>query len=150
MANEKNLVPQSERTKSEQREIAKKGGIKSGQVRRQKKTLSDLAKMIADTPAPDAARRKLEQIGIEAEDASNNAVIVASVYSKAVKGNMQAVEKWEQLVAETKEDTGKYELPARVLGRAFVDINRQIRPNVRGRTWRSEILFCVVENHRAD
>ena len=130
MANEKNLVPQSERTKSEQREIAKKGGIKSGQVRRQKKTLSDLAKMIAETPAPDAARRKLEQIGIEAEDASNNAVIVASVYSKAVKGNMQAVEKWEQLVAETKEDTGKYELPARVLGRAFVDINRQIRPNM--------------------
>ena len=130
MANEKNLVPQSERTKSEQREIAKKGGIKSGQVRRQKKTLSDLAKMIAETPATDAARRKLEQIGIEAEDASNNAVIVASVYSKAVKGNMQAVEKWEQLVAETKEDTGKYELPARVLGRAFVDINRQIRPNM--------------------
>lgn len=130
MANEKNLVPQSKRTKSEQREIAKKGGIKSGQVRRQKKTLSDLAKMIADTPAPDAARRKLEQIGIEAEDASNNAVIVASVYSKAVKGNMQAVEKWEQFVAETKEDTGKYELPARVIGRAFVDINRQIRPNM--------------------
>lgn len=130
MANEKNLVTQSERTKSEQREIAKKGGIKSGQVRRQKKTLSDLAKMIAETPAPDAARRKLEQIGIEAEDASNNAVIVASVYSKAVKGNMQAVEKWEQLVAETKEDIGKYELPARVLGRAFVDINRQIRPNM--------------------
>lgn len=130
MANEKNLVPQSERTKSEQREIAKKGGIKSGQVRRQKKTLSDLAKMIADNPAPDAARRKLEQIGIEAEDASNNAVIVASVYSKAVKGNMQAVEKWEQLVAETKEDAGKYELPARVLGKAFVDINRQIRPNM--------------------
>ena len=119
MANEKNLVPQSERTKSEQREIAKKGGIKSGQVRRQKKTLSDLAKMIADTPAPDAARRKLEQIGIEAEDASNNAVIVASVYSKAVKGNMQAVEKWEQLVAETKEDTGKYELPARPMAHRY-------------------------------
>ena len=121
-------------TSNQSREAAvengRKGGIKSGQVRRQKKTLSDLAKMIADNPAPDAARIKLEQIGIEAEDASNNAVIVASVYSKAVKGNMQAVEKWEQLVAETKEDTGRYELPARVLGRAFVDINRQIRPNM--------------------
>ena len=130
MANEKNLVQNSHRSPSEARENGRKGGIASGKARRQKKTLSDLAKMIAETPAPDAARRKLEQIGIEAEDASNNAVIVASVYSKAVKGNMQAVEKWEQLVAETKEDTGKYELPARVLGRAFVDINRQIRPNM--------------------
>lgn len=130
MANEKNLVQNSHRSPSEVRENGRKGGIASGKARRQKKTLSDLAKMIAETPAPDAARRKLEQIGIEAEDASNNAVIVASVYSKAVKGNMQAVEKWEQLVAETKEDTGRYELPARVLGRAFVDINRQIRPNM--------------------
>lgn len=130
MANEKNLVQNSHRSPSEARENGRKGGIASGKARRQKKTLSDLAKMIAETPAPDAARRKLEQIGIEAEDASNNAVIVASVYSKAVKGNMQAVEKWEQLVAETKEDTGRYELPARVLGRAFVDINRQIRPNM--------------------
>ena len=130
MANEKNLKPYSTEKREESVRNGRKGGIASGVAKRQKKTLSDLAKMIADNPAPDAARRKLEQIGIEAEDASNNAVIVASVYSKAVKGNMQAVEKWEQLVAETKEDTGKYELPARVLGRAFVDINRQIRPNM--------------------
>lgn len=133
MANERNLSKGTQ-TQFQSGEKAarngRKGGIASGVAKRQKKTLSDLAKMIAETPAPDAARRKLEQIGIEAEDASNNAVIVASVYSKAVKGNMQAVEKWEQLVAETKEDAGKYELPARVLGRAFVDINRQIRPNM--------------------
>lgn len=44
MANEKNLIPNSERTPSELREITKKGGIKSGEVRRQKKTLSELAK----------------------------------------------------------------------------------------------------------
>lgn len=133
MANERNLSNGTQ-TQFQSGEKAarngRKGGIASGVAKRQKKTLSDLAKMIAENPAPDAAKRKLEQIGIEAEDASNNAVIVASVYSKAVKGNMQAVEKWEQLVAETKEDTGKYELPARVLGRAFVDINRQIRPNM--------------------
>lgn len=133
MANERNLSNGTQ-TQFQSGENAarngRKGGIASGVAKRQKKTLSDLAKMIADNPAPDAARRKLEQIGIEAEDASNNAVIVASVYSKAVKGNMQAVEKWEQLVAETKEDIGRYELPARVLGRAFVDINRQIRPNM--------------------
>lgn len=36
MANEKNLVPQNKRTKSEQRKIASMGGKKSGEVRRMK------------------------------------------------------------------------------------------------------------------
>lgn len=39
MANEKNLVPQSKRTKREQREIASKGGKKSGEVRRERARL---------------------------------------------------------------------------------------------------------------
>ncbi len=41
MANEKNLKPQNKRTKSEQREIARKGGIASGEARRKRKTLRE-------------------------------------------------------------------------------------------------------------
>lgn len=152
MANEKNLIPNSERTPSELREIAKKGGIKSGEVRRQKKTLSELAKMIAENPAPTAAKKKLTKMGISDEDANNNACIVAAVYDKAIKGNMQAVDKWEQLVAVSKSDENKYELPARVLGKAFVDINRQIKPNIeyvfeggRGGLKSSFVAFKIVE-----
>nr|DAV40159.1 MAG TPA: terminase large subunit [Caudoviricetes sp.] len=152
MANEKNLIPNSERTPSELREITKKGGIKSGEVRRQKKTLSELAKMIAENPAPTAAKKKLTKMGISDEDANNNACIVAAVYNKAIKGNMQAVDKWEQLVAVSKSDESKYELPARVLGKAFVDINRQIKPNIeyvfeggRGGLKSSFVAFKIVE-----
>lgn len=39
--NEQNLLPFSNRTESEQREIAKKGGKKSGEARRQKKELRE-------------------------------------------------------------------------------------------------------------
>lgn len=152
MANEKNLIPNSERTPSELREITKKGGIKSGEVRRQKKTLSELAKMIAENPAPTTAKKKLTKMGISDEDANNNACIVAAVYDKAIKGNMQAVDKWEQLVAVSKSDESKYELPARVLGKAFVDINRQIKPNIeyvfeggRGGLKSSFVAFKIVE-----
>jgi PBSX family phage terminase large subunit len=152
MANEKNLIPNSERTPSELREITKKGGIKSGEVRRQKKTLSELAKMIAENPAPTTAKKKLTKMGISDEDANNNACIVAAVYNKAIKGNMQAVDKWEQLVAVSKSDESKYELPARVLGKAFVDINRQIKPNIeyvfeggRGGLKSSFVAFKIVE-----
>jgi len=38
--NNKNLIPQNRRTKSEQREIAKKGGIASVKARREKKLMS--------------------------------------------------------------------------------------------------------------
>lgn len=37
MANDENLIPLNKRTKEEQREIAKQGGIKSGKIRREKK-----------------------------------------------------------------------------------------------------------------
>lgn len=40
--NEENLIPLSERTKSEQREIARQGGINSGKARRQKKAFREL------------------------------------------------------------------------------------------------------------
>lgn len=152
MANEENLIPISERTSSELREMTRKGGIASGQARRQKKTLSELAKMIAENPAPTAAKKKLTKMGISDEDANNNACIVAAVYDKAIKGNMQAVDKWEQLVAVSKSDESKYELPARVLGKAFVDINRQIKPNIeyvfeggRGGLKSSFVAFKIVE-----
>lgn len=155
MANDQNLnngVTTQFRTGEEQARIAKKGGIASGQARRQKKTLSELAKMIAENPAPTAAKKKLTKMGISDEDANNNACIVAAVYDKAIKGNMQAVDKWEQLVAVSKSDESKYELPARVLGKAFVDINRQIKPNIeyvfeggRGGLKSSFVAFKIVE-----
>ena len=153
MANEENLKPfKPGRSSEEAVKNGQKGGIASGQSRRQKKTLSELAKMIAENPAPTAAKKKLTKMGISDEDANNNACIVAAVYDKAIKGNMQAVDKWEQLVAVSKSDESKYELPARVLGKAFVDINRQIKPNIeyvfeggRGGLKSSFVAFKIVE-----
>ena len=42
MANEQNLIPNSQRSPSEVRENARKGGIKSGEVRRAKRTFREL------------------------------------------------------------------------------------------------------------
>lgn len=41
MANEQNLKPQNTRTKAEQREIARQGGIASGKARREQKLIRD-------------------------------------------------------------------------------------------------------------
>lgn len=152
MVNEKNLIKNSDRSPSQRRENARKAGIASGQARRRRKSLSELAKIIAENPVPDAAKAKLAKMGIEDEDANNNALVAVSVYKKAIQGNMQAVDKWEQLTAESKADTAKYELPARVIGKAFVDINRQINPNIsytfkggRGGLKSSYVALKIVE-----
>ena len=49
MANEQNLVSLKNRTTTEQREIAQKGGIASGEARRKKKQRGDILREIVNT-----------------------------------------------------------------------------------------------------
>ena len=44
-----NLIPMNERTKEEQKEIAKMGGIASGKVRQEKATMKKTLEMLLDT-----------------------------------------------------------------------------------------------------
>lgn len=152
MANEKNLIPMDQRSQSEAREWGREGGKASGAARRRKKSLSDLAKLIADNPASAEDKEALAQIGIEDEDATNNAKVVAAVFESAIRGDMKAVDKWESYTETVAEEDKVYELPARVLGKAFVDINRQIEPNIayvfeggRGGLKSSFIAFKITE-----
>ena len=46
MANEQNLIPFNKRTEKEQREIAKMGGIASGEARREKATMKQMLQML--------------------------------------------------------------------------------------------------------
>lgn len=126
MANEQNLIPGAHKLTVEE---ASRGGRNSGPARRRKKSLSELAKIIAENPASAKDQKALTKIGITEEDATNTAVVVASVFESARGGNMQAVEKWEKYTETAAADDKPYELPARVLGKAFVDINRHIEPN---------------------
>ena len=49
MANTKNLIPFNQRTENEQRELAKMGGIKSGEKRRERKQLKEELLLLLDT-----------------------------------------------------------------------------------------------------
>lgn len=46
--NEDNLIPNSERSPSELREMGRKGGIRSGEVRRQNKRIREKAALLAE------------------------------------------------------------------------------------------------------
>lgn len=48
MANEENLIPFTERTEEEQRKLSRKGGIASGESRRQKATMKKTLEMMLE------------------------------------------------------------------------------------------------------
>lgn len=64
MANEQNLKPQNKRTKSEQKEIARKGGIASGKARRKRKEFKEAIKDALTIVMED--NKTVQDIGIEA------------------------------------------------------------------------------------
>ena len=66
MANEQNLKPQNKRTKSEQREIARKGGKASGQARRKRKEFKEALKLALTVVMDESDNKTVQDIGIEA------------------------------------------------------------------------------------
>lgn len=115
--------------------------------------MSELARQIAAGDIQsDKLKKQIKALGIEDEDLTNNAVVTAAIFQGATKGNMAAVEKWEQLTEAIGADNKPFELPARVIGRAFVDINRNLLPNMtyifkggRGGLKSSYISLKIVE-----
>lgn len=57
--NEKNLIPNHERSPEELREMGKKGGIRSGEVRRQNKRMRENAELLAKLFAESEEGKKL-------------------------------------------------------------------------------------------
>jgi hypothetical protein len=102
MANEQNLIPFNERTESEQREIRSKGGIKSGEVRREKKTLRELAEMIGQTKVSDkAVLEKLEALGLDKENFTHDMAIMMKQYEIAEKDDQKSTSA-AQFIRDTK------------------------------------------------
>lgn len=96
MANEENLIPNSERTPSELREQTRKGGIASGKKRREQKAMKDTLGALLSMPLKTDAIEDIEDIQSLAELKGKNitvqeAILLAQI-QKAVKGDTKAAE----------------------------------------------------------
>lgn len=138
MANEQNLMPiqevNSRRSREEHREDSRKGGQASVEARRRKKSLREAAKTyLAMPPTDTGVWNSVSMAGIDPEDIDNQMALVVSQTQKAIAGDTKAAKLIADIVGiedQSAEDEKPYELPARVLGRAFVDLNRNIQPNI--------------------
>lgn len=89
--NENNLIPNSERSPSEVRENGAKGGKKSGETRRRKKSMREKMKLLLSLPACDSDTEQLQAIGVDTEDSDNEMVILKGLFLRAAEGDVQAV-----------------------------------------------------------
>lgn len=113
MANEQNLKPANKRTKSEHREIAKKGGVASGVARRKKANLRKAFETIlqAEVASPNV-KKQLEELGF---DSTNEMALAMVMMQKAMKGNVRAFEQISRLTAiDTKDSLDKREQKERI------------------------------------
>lgn len=91
MANEENLIPFNERTESEQRQIAQKGGIASGAARRRKRSMREAADYYLSLPETDRRRvNAMLRDAIDPEDIDNQMAVVMGVTERAKRGDPQA------------------------------------------------------------
>jgi hypothetical protein len=112
MPNRKNLVSLSERTTSEQREIAKKGGKASGEARRKKANLKKTIETLLTLELPESTLKdQLEEMGI---DPTIEQGLVMRVLLTAIQdGNYKALEAIARLIQQTTTPADKKEQKAR-------------------------------------
>ena len=103
MANEQNLIPFNKRTKREQREYARKGGKKSGEVRRKRKAMKEQMEMLLSLPFKQSeALDFMKDLGIEEDNLDNQMAIIVAMYGKALKGDVQAFNTIREVVQDEK------------------------------------------------
>ena len=104
MANEttKNLIPQNKRTKDEQREIARMGGIASGKARREKqKTQQILADIVSIKNKDLAMFQKLAaKLGLDGDISIHEVFTLTCLLNSVKSGNLGDLERLSKLLGE--------------------------------------------------
>lgn len=90
--NEQNIIPNSERTPEERKEIARKGGKASGEARRAKKTLADAIRAVLDEELPGTKLTRRE------------AIVVKTLERVYNRGKMDDLVKIAQLTGELQQN----------------------------------------------
>lgn len=104
--NDKNLIPMQNRTKSEQREIASKGGKKSGEARRKKRDMKSCMEMLLKLPpGREDDYQCLANAGVNLntvsdEELNNLLVVNAALLNRAKSGDVNAVKELRSIIQD--------------------------------------------------
>ena len=109
--NEKNLIPNEERTPSERRENARKAGIASGKSRREKKTIQKILADLLDGQIKDSPQfaKLAAKMGIESDKSVKDIFTYICVLNSVKSGNLGDLERLSKLLGEQVEITDSEE-----------------------------------------
>lgn len=154
--NEQNLIPLTERTKSEQREICSKGGKASGQARQRKKTTAEIINQMLSSRMNEESKKSASQFtdGLEEEELTNNVLLCTGLMKSAAAGNIAAFDKLQayQDEAEKHNDYDKhYTIPITDITADYVELYRAIHKVWNGELNIREIILkggrgCIKSN----
>lgn len=119
MANEQNLIPieevNSRRSREEHSRDSAKGGIKSGEVRRQRKAMKEQMDLLLSLPfnlkdrKGNAVVDTLEFLGIDKEQIDNQMAMNIALWQTAINSNnkqqVQAIKEIREITRDDKENT---------------------------------------------
>ena len=99
---QEDLIPMSERTKEEQKEIARKGGIASGEARRMKKTMKEQAQLLLSLAVKNPKLKKtMTELGLEDDEQTNQMAMIIAMMNKAIsKGDVSAFNSLQATIGE--------------------------------------------------
>lgn len=97
----KNLIPQSDRSPEEVREMGRKGGIASGAARRRKRDMKQKLKLLLSLPAADNDQAELAAMGVDPGDMDNEMVLIKSLFLGAAGGDVKAFDRIMDLLGKS-------------------------------------------------
>ena len=95
------MNPENLKTPSakEARERGAKGGKKSGEARRKKKLLKEIAEAVGAAQAPEEVKAKMKKLGLsDGSDITLDEALIMAQYGRALSGNVQSA----NFIAEMK------------------------------------------------
>ncbi len=104
MANEENLINLRDRTPEERKEIARKGAEATNELKKKKKTMKEQAELLLSLGVTNKKlKEKMNELGIEEEDQTNQMAMIISMLNVTLKGNKGSVSAFNTLQATIGE-----------------------------------------------
>ena len=102
----KNLITQSERTKDEQREIARMGGIASGKARREKQKTQQILADLVSIKNKDLAtfQKEAKKMGLDGDISIHELFTMVCLLNSVKSGNLGDLERLSKLLGEDKQN----------------------------------------------
>lgn len=103
--NEKNLIPNEERTPRERRENARKAGKASGKARREKKTIQNILTALCDSKCSDIPQFKkiAAKLGLDGDKSVKELFTLVSTLNALKTAKMDDLGKMAELLGEQRE-----------------------------------------------